>query len=72
MAKNLPSKKTIYDELSESDIDPEERQQMIAEAAYYRAKQRGFIPGYEQDDWYAAENYVDSHLLNDIKEEVEA
>ncbi len=28
---------------------------MIAEAAYYRAQQRGFAPGHELEDWLAAE-----------------
>lgn len=31
------------------------REQMIAEAAYYRAQERGFTPGRELDDWLAAE-----------------
>jgi hypothetical protein len=30
----------------------------IAEAAYYRAEQRGFVPGYELDDWLAAEREI--------------
>jgi hypothetical protein len=30
----------------------------IAEAAYYRAQQRGFAPGHELDDWVAAEAEV--------------
>lgn len=32
--------------------------QKIAEAAYYRAQQRGFSPGYELEDWLAAEAEV--------------
>jgi len=35
-----------------------ERRSMIAEAAYYRAKQRNFEPGHELEDWLAAENEV--------------
>lgn len=31
---------------------------MIADAAYYRAQQRGFAPGRELDDWLAAEAEV--------------
>ena len=31
------------------------REQMIAEAAYYRAEQRGFVPGNEMSDWLQAE-----------------
>jgi hypothetical protein len=32
--------------------------QKIAEKAYYRAQQRGFSPGYELEDWFAAETEV--------------
>lgn len=28
---------------------------LVAERAYYKAEQRGFVPGYELDDWLAAE-----------------
>lgn len=33
----------------------EERLSHIAESAYYKAEARGFSPGYELDDWLAAE-----------------
>ncbi len=39
---------------------PQERHQLIAEAAYRRAEQRGFEPGYELSDWLAAEAEVDA------------
>lgn len=35
---------------------------MIAESAYLRAERRGFAPGYEVDDWFAAEREVDALL----------
>ncbi len=35
------------------------REEKIAEAAYYRASQRGFQPGGEIEDWLAAEAEVD-------------
>ena len=41
---------------------PDERRAMIAEAAYYRAEQRGFAPGLEIEDWLAAERDIE-HLL---------
>lgn len=41
----------------------EKRAALIAEAAYYRAEKRGFAPGYEQEDWLAAEAEVDARLL---------
>jgi hypothetical protein len=34
---------------------PEEVRKLISEAAYYRAKQRGFAPGHELEDWVQAE-----------------
>jgi Protein of unknown function (DUF2934) len=35
---------------------------MIAEAAYYRAEKRGFAPGYDVEDWIAAEQEVRTQL----------
>ena len=35
-----------------------EREAEIRTAAYYRAERRGFAPGYEWDDWLAAEAEV--------------
>ena len=37
----------------------ENREQRIAEAAYWRAERRGFGAGQELDDWLAAEKEVD-------------
>lgn len=42
------------------DADSEDRHRRIAEAAYYRAQQRGFAPGYEEEDWLAAEQEIGS------------
>lgn len=38
------------------------REQLIAEAAYLRAEQRGFHPGNEMADWFEAEADVDRKL----------
>ena len=35
---------------------------LIAEAAYYKAEERGFAPGHELDDWVAAESEVRRRL----------
>lgn len=43
-------------------LSHEERQRMVAEAAYYRAMQRGFVAGGEIDDWLAAEREIDRQL----------
>ena len=43
-------------------VSPEERQRMIAEAAYFRALQRGF-GGDPVADWLAAEREIDERLM---------
>jgi hypothetical protein len=48
--------------LTQAEISPDARRAMIAEAAYLRAERRGFTPGYELEDWIAAENEVDTLL----------
>jgi hypothetical protein len=40
------------------ELSPEETRRLIAEAAYYRAKERGFEPGHELEDWVEAESEV--------------
>lgn len=37
------------------DVSPEQRHQMIAEAAYKRAQKRSFMGGNPENDWYEAE-----------------
>lgn len=41
-----------------AEASPEEIRRLIAEAAYYRAKERGFQPGHELEDWVQAESEV--------------
>jgi hypothetical protein len=43
-------------------VDPDARQMMIAEAAYYLAEQRGFTPGGELQDWLDAEAQIETSL----------
>ncbi len=38
------------------------RETLIAEIAYFKAQQRGFEPGHEEQDWLAAEAEVDRRL----------
>lgn len=45
-------------------VSPEQRHHMIAVAAYYLAERRGFCPGYETDDWLAAQEKIDRQLGN--------
>jgi hypothetical protein len=41
---------------------PGDRYASIALAAYFRSQHRGFKPGYEMEDWLAAEAEVDQRL----------
>jgi hypothetical protein len=43
-------------------VSEEERRDMIARAAYFRAERRNFAPGHEEEDWVAAEAEVDREL----------
>ena len=43
-------------------VSPEERQRLIAEAAYFRALQRGF-GGDPVADWLVAEREIDGRLM---------
>jgi Protein of unknown function (DUF2934) len=36
----------------------EDREERVRVAAYFRAQRRGFLPGYELEDWLAAEAEV--------------
>jgi len=49
-AGERPATSTTPDEPSRSS-----RRRRIEEGAYYRAERRGFAPGSDLDDWYAAE-----------------
>jgi len=45
-----------------SGVNDQQRYEMIAEAAYFRAADRDFAPGHEVDDWVAAEQEIDLML----------
>ena len=45
-----------------AQLSVEARHALIAAAAYLRAERRGFAPGHETDDWFAAEAEVDALL----------
>jgi hypothetical protein len=44
----------------------ERRHELIAQAAYFRAKQRHFAAGREREDWLAAEAEVDQLLAGSV------
>jgi hypothetical protein len=41
---------------------PAHRERAVEEIAYLLAEKRGFVPGFELDDWLAAEKEVDAIL----------
>lgn len=46
-----------------SDSTPEHTQ-WIAESAYYKALERGFTPGHDQEDWLEAKKEYESKMLS--------
>jgi Protein of unknown function (DUF2934) len=42
------------------------REARIAEAAYWRAERRGFVPGHELDDWLHAEREIDREKTQSV------
>lgn len=54
--KSSINKKTL--EQSKQITQIKSRQEMIAETAYHLSEKRGFIPGYEQQDWFEAERII--------------
>ena len=48
-----------------AEVSSEEMRRQIAEAADFRAKQRGFEPGHEIEDWIEAESEVMNRINND-------
>jgi hypothetical protein len=48
-------------------VTPEQRHQMIAEAAYRRAQKRSFVGGNPENDWYEAEAEI-GQLFSQLSE----
>lgn len=46
----------------EAVVTPDQREHMIAEAAYYLAEHRGFQEGDPRQDWLKAESEIDQML----------
>ncbi len=57
----IPAKQAAAD-LASAGVTGEERHQLISEAAYYKAEQRSFAPGYELEDWLTAEREIEQKL----------
>ena len=60
------SQQKIVVEQTTISITPEQRYQMIAEAAYYHAERRGFIIGDTTQDWLDAEAEIDRILQRQL------
>lgn len=59
--RKTSSRTAVQDNLgrdARADVSPDELNKLISEAAYFRAKQRGFEPGHELEDWIQAEAEV--------------
>lgn len=63
-AKMAAGKSKSATKTTGSFVTPEQRRQMIAEAAYFIAEHRGFDAGSPETDWYYAENQIDQMLTN--------
>ena len=50
-------------------INPVEFREMVAERAYYKAEQRGFITGHEVEDWLEAEQELSKQCFYWFQEE---
>lgn len=57
--KTSATRRQIDESPAPAAVDPKERFHEVAEAAYFRAEHRGFLPGYELDDWLDAEAELD-------------
>lgn len=54
------ARKIRASDVMQGAISPEQRENMIREAAYFRYVEHGSVPGHDLDDWLAAEAEVSS------------
>ena len=54
--------KPVFSELAQSEMDEDLRFRMISETAYNLYARRGYVDGFELDDWFQAEADVDRML----------
>ena len=66
-----PSTSAESEEQSHAPFDPDLRHRMITEAAYYLFAQRGYIDGYDVDDWLEAEAQIDDLIMNPEREDTQ-
>jgi hypothetical protein len=56
------SQKKISKKFEKAGVGEQERHHLIAEAAYFHAERRSFLPGAELEDWLAAEAEINRSL----------
>ena len=60
--RTAPSNKSLQPRSAVAKLTPEEVYRLIQESAYFKAKERGFAPGGEVQDWIEAEAEVRRRL----------
>ena len=66
-SKVATRQRTVAPRTISRELAPEERQQLIAQAAYFIAERRGFVPGNELDDWLQAEAEIEARIRAALK-----
>jgi len=61
-AKVATRKRSAEPQPASAKIVPEQRLQLIAQAAYFIAERRGFAPGNEIEDWLQAEAEIEASI----------
>lgn len=61
-AKVAARKRSAEPQTASAKTAPEQRQQLIAQAAYFIAERRGFAPGNELEDWLQAEAEIEAWM----------
>ena len=51
----VPVKSAVAPKTKTKTSGPATREEWVRVAAYYRAERRGFAPGHDLEDWFAAE-----------------
>ncbi len=60
--KPTPANPPSAPDLTWGGLTPEQREAMIRDSAYFFYANRGYAPGYDFDDWLAAEAEVKSRM----------
>jgi len=63
-AAKVAKKKTPARKAQRKALTPEQRYRLVAEAAFLKAEQRGFVGGDPVRDWLEAEQEVESSLTD--------